>query len=88
MAPPLPPRKPELAPVESPATGAESPPPLPAKKPEQLPTSAGDTREHAVEAEAKSTAAKEKAKREGVHALTSDNVRGVSQEQMKELRGY
>jgi hypothetical protein len=33
-------------------------------------------------------AAKEKAKREGVHALTSEDVRGLSQEQIKELRGY
>jgi hypothetical protein len=36
----------------------------------------------------KFTAAKEKAKREGVHSLTSEEVRGLSQEQLKELRGY
>jgi hypothetical protein len=33
-------------------------------------------------------AAKEKAKREGVHTLTGEDVRGLSQEQIKELRGY
>jgi hypothetical protein len=33
-------------------------------------------------------AAKEKAERKGVHALTSEDVRGLSQEQLKELRGY
>ena len=80
MGPPLPPRKPELAP----ATDAESPPPLPPRKSEQ----AGDSREHAVEPAGKFMAAKEKAKREGVHSLTSEDVRGLSQEQIKELRGY
>ena len=83
MGPPLPPRKPELAHIKSPATDAESPPPLPPRK-----TSAGDSREHAVEPEGKFMAAKEKAKREGVHSLTSEGVRGLSQEQIKELRGY
>jgi hypothetical protein len=83
MGPPLPPRKPELAHIKSPATDAESPPPLPPRK-----TSAGDSREHAVEPEGKFMAAKEKAKREGVHSLTSEDVRGLSQEQIKELRGY
>ena len=33
-------------------------------------------------------AAKEKAKREGVYALTNEDIRGLSQEQIKELRGY
>jgi hypothetical protein len=88
MKPPLPPRKPELTHTESPATDAESPPPLPPRKPEQTPTSAGDAREHAIEPEGKFTAAKEKAKHEGVHSLTSEDVHGLSQEQIKELRGY
>jgi hypothetical protein len=88
MKPPLPPRKPELAHTESPAIDAESPPPLPPRKPEQTLTPAGDSREHAVESEAKFMAAKEKAAREGVHALTSEDVQGLSQEQIKELRGY
>jgi hypothetical protein len=77
--PPLPPRKPELAP----ATDTESSPPLPPRKPEQT----SDSRQHAVP-ETKFIAAKEKAKREGVHSLTSKDVDGLSQEQIKELRGY
>ena len=75
----LPPRKPELAP----ATDAESSPSLPPRKPEQT----LDSREHAVP-EPKFMAAKEKARREGVHSLTSEDVRGLTQEQIKELRGY
>jgi hypothetical protein len=77
--PSLPPRKPEVAP----ATDAESSPSLPPRKPEQ----SLDSREHAVP-EAKFMAAKEKARREGVHSLTSEDVRGLSQGQIKELRGY
>jgi hypothetical protein len=88
VGPPLPPRKPELPHIKSPATDAESSPPLPPRKSEQTPTSASDSREHAVEPEGKFMAAKEKAKREGVHTLTSEDVRGLSQEQIKELRGY
>jgi hypothetical protein len=88
MEPPLPPRKPELVHIRPPATDAESPPPLPPRKPEQTPTSASDSHEHAVEPDGKFKAAKEKATREGVHALTSEDVRGLSQEQIKELRGY
>ena len=75
----LPPRKPEVAP----ATDAESSPSLPPRKPEQT----LDSREHAVP-EAKFMVAKEKARREGVHSLTSEDVRGLTQEQIKELRGY
>jgi hypothetical protein len=77
--PPLPPRKPELAP----ATDTESLPPLPPRKSEQT----SDSREHAVPA-TKFMDAKEKAEREGVHSLTSEDVHGLSQEQIKELRGY
>jgi hypothetical protein len=33
-------------------------------------------------------AAKEKAAREGVQSLTSEDINGLSQEQIKELRGY
>jgi hypothetical protein len=79
IAPLLPPRNPELAP----ATDAESPPPLPPRKPEQR----SDSREHAVP-ETKFMAAKAKAQREGVQSLTSEDVRGLSLEQIKELRGY
>jgi hypothetical protein len=78
-SPSLPPRKPEVAP----ATDAASSPSLPPRKPEQT----LDSREHAVP-EAKFMAAKEKARREGVHSLTSEDVRGLTQEQIKELRGY
>ena len=80
--PALPPRKPELA-IKSPATDAESPPPLPPKKSEQT----RDTRAHAVQPEGKFMAAQEKAKREGVHSLTSEDIEGLSEEQIKQLRG-
>jgi hypothetical protein len=79
MGPPLPPRKPELAP----ANDAESPPPLPTRKAEQR----SDSREHAVP-ETKFMAAKAKAQREGVHSLTGEDIRGLTQEQIKALRGY
>jgi hypothetical protein len=67
----------------APPTDAESSPSLPPRKPEQT----LDSREHAVP-EAKFMAAKEKARREGVHSLTSEDVRGLTQEQIKDLRGY
>jgi hypothetical protein len=86
--PPLPPRKPELTHINSPATDAESPPSLSPRKPEETPTGPSDSREHAIESEDKFMAAKEKAKRAGVDALTSEDIRGLSQEQIKELRGY
>jgi hypothetical protein len=88
MGPPLPPRRPEPAHIKSPAADAESPPPLPPRKPEETSTSAPDSREHAVEPAGNFMAAKEKAMREGVHSLTSEDIRGLSQEQIKELRGY
>jgi hypothetical protein len=86
--PPLPPRRPEPAHIKSPASDAESPPPVPPRKPEQTPTRAPDSREHAVEPAGKFMAAKEKAMRQGVHSLTSEDIRDLSQEQIKELRGY
>jgi hypothetical protein len=86
--PPRPPRRPEPAHIESPATDAESPPPLPPRKPEEASTGAPDSREHAIKPDGKFTAAKEKAMREGVHTLTGEDVRGLSQEQITELRGY
>jgi hypothetical protein len=77
----------------------KSVPPLPSRKPEQAhviykqrhalvvdsPASS-----HAVnpELEAKFEAAKEKTRREGVESLTSDDIDGLSMEQIKELRGY
>lgn len=74
--PPLPPRKPAL------------PPPLPPRRPEQTEASAAGSRNQAVAPEAVFLAAKEKAKREGVWTLTAEDIRGLSLEQIKELRGY
>jgi hypothetical protein len=82
--PPMPLRRPEPAHIKSPATDAESAPPRPPRKPEETSTS----REHAVEPAGNFIAAKEKAMREGVHSLTGEDIRGLSQEQIKELRGY
>jgi hypothetical protein len=85
---------PELAKTSS----VVKPPPLPVRKPEQeSPTpSRGDAgtssseRPGAVgqEGEAKFKAAQAKAKLEGVHALTQEDIDGLSPEQIKELRGY
>jgi hypothetical protein len=86
--PSLPPRKPALTPIPSPAIDTESTRPVPLRKPEETPTGPADTHEHAVEADAKFLAAREKATREGVDALTNEDIRGLSQEQLKELRGY
>jgi hypothetical protein len=58
------------------------------RKPEQTQTGSAESRKRAVEPEAMFLAAKEKAKREGVHTLTSDDIRGLSLGQIKELRGY
>ena len=74
--------------IETPATDAVSPPPLPPRKPQDTSTGPSDSREHAIVPDGRFIAAKEKAQREGVHSLTSDDVRGLSQEQLKELRGY
>jgi hypothetical protein len=101
--PPLPPSNPALAHLKSPAADAESPPPLPSRKPEQTPlgatplgaTLSGETptgtaysRERATGPDSMFLAAKAKAKREGVHTLTSEDIRGLSLEQIRELRGY
>jgi hypothetical protein len=79
--------------VPTKATSAEPPPSLPQRKPEQPPTNASvpsregsDTVEQ--EREAKFKAAEAKAKREGVDSLTSEDIEGLSPEQLKELRGY
>jgi hypothetical protein len=88
VGPPLPLKKPELAHIKSPAPDAELPPSFPPRKPEETSTGAPDSREHAVDPDGKFMAAREKAMREGVHSLTSEDVRGLSQEQIKELRGY
>jgi hypothetical protein len=81
VGPPLPPRKPVLARMTS-------PPPLRPRTPKRTPLGATDSRGYAVGPAAKFLAAKEKAEREGVHALTSDDIRGLSLDQISELRGY
>ena len=78
--------KPALAAIRSPAD-AESPS-LPSRKPGQTPTGAVGSPEGAVDAEAKFLAAKEKAKRVGVQLLTAEDIRGLSLDQIRELRGY
>jgi hypothetical protein len=60
--------------------------PLPPRKPEQKPVIAANSL--AVDSQAVFLAAKEKAQREGVWALTSEDIRGLSLEQIEELRGY
>jgi len=81
MGPPLPPRKPVLARM-TPS------PPLQPSTPERTPTIGTSSRGYAVGPAAKFAAAQEKAEREGVHALTSDDIRGLSLDQIRELRGY
>jgi hypothetical protein len=75
------------------ASSVEPPPPLPQRHPEQPPMNASvPSREGSKtveqEAEAKFKAAEAKAKREGVDSLTSEDIEGLSPEQLKELRGY
>jgi hypothetical protein len=78
--PPLPPKRP-------------APPPLPSRKPEPVLIGVADTRNDPVAPDAmlptaKFLAAKVKAKREGVWTLTDEDIRGLSPEQITELRGY
>ena len=73
---------------DSELASADVRPPLPPRKPERIPKGAGDFREHADGAEAKFMAAKEKAERVGVHMLTAEDIRGLSLEQIRKLRGY
>jgi hypothetical protein len=74
--PPLPPKKPEL------------PPPLPPRKIAQTLAGVADFENQAVDPGAMFLAAKEKAEREGVWTLTDEDIRGLSLEQIKALRGY
>lgn len=73
-------------------TQPSSVPPLPPRKPEQDHSPASTSREGPgsveQEAETKYKAAEAKAKREGVHSLTSEDIQGLSPDQIKELRGY
>jgi hypothetical protein len=101
--PQLPLRKPALAHVKSPearldARDAVEPLPLPSRKPGLtqtggtatggIQTGAADSRKPADESDATFLAAKEKADREGVHTLTSDDISGLSLDQIRQLRGY
>jgi hypothetical protein len=70
------------------------PPPLPPRKPQSpmhpspsasVPREADEGRR---EVEAKFEAAQAKAKLGGVHTLTQEDIKGLSLEQIKELRGY
>jgi hypothetical protein len=79
--------------VPTKATSAVPAPSPPQRKPEQPPTNASvpslegsGTVEQ--ETEAKFKAAEAKAKREGVHSLTNEDIEGLSDEQIKQLRGY
>jgi hypothetical protein len=75
------------------ASSAETSAPLPQRKPEQPPTNTSvPSREGSntveQEREAKFKAAEAKAKREGVDSLTSEDIEGLTPEQLKEIRGY
>ena len=74
------------------STQPSSVPPLPPRKPEHDHSATSPSREGSgtVEQEtvAKFKAAEAKAKREGVHSLTSEDIEGLSDEQIKQLRGY
>ena len=88
-----PPKPVSRVPEPTKASSAESPPPLPQRKSELPPTNASiPSREGSdtvkQEAEAKFKAAEAKAKREGVDALTREDIEGLSPEQLKQLRGY
>jgi len=80
----------QIEPLLSPETQANEPgssPPRPARKP-QAPASASETCVAASDLDAKFMAAKEKAEREGVHTLTSEDIRGLTLDQIRQLRGY
>jgi hypothetical protein len=88
-----PPQPVNTVPESTKASSAEPSAPLPQRKPEQPPTNASvPSREGSntveQEREAKVKAAEAKAKREGVDSLTSEDIKGLSPEQLKELRGY
>jgi hypothetical protein len=93
--------KPSMVKLSSPPNKLPEPtterpvPPLPPKKPEQSSSatpasipSGEDSGTVEQEREAKFKAAEAKAKREGVEALTSEDIDGLSLEQIKKLRGY
>jgi hypothetical protein len=72
---------------------SEPSPQLPQRKPEQPPTNASvpsreDSNTVEQERDAKFKAAQAKAKRQGVDALTREDIDDLSTEQLKALRGY
>jgi hypothetical protein len=73
-------------------TQPSSVPPLPPRKPEHDHSLTSPSREDSnsveLETEAKFRAAEAKAKREGVHSLTSEDIEGLNDKQLKQLRGY
>ena len=71
--PPLPPRKPQSPMHPSPSASVPHP---------------GEADEGRREVEAKFEAAQAKAKLGGVHTLTQEDIKGLSLEQIKKLRGY
>ena len=98
-APPRPVRKVQ-APVrkvqEPTKVSSLKPPPLPLRKPQSpihpSPSASvplpGEADEGRREVEAKFQAAQAKAKLGGVHTLTQEDIKGLSLEQIKQLRGY
>jgi hypothetical protein len=94
VKPPPPPvrRVPKLTKVSS-----LKPPPLPLRKPSQVQSHVSpsgsvppnrEAEEGKRDVEARFEAAQAKAKLSGVHSLTQEDIKGLSLEQIKELRGY
>gem|GEM_PF-1244367 len=63
-------------------------PPLPPRKPEHIPTEVVEFRERGAAPEAMFAAVQEKARRQGVHTLTPEDIRGLSLDQIRALRSY
>jgi Trypsin-like peptidase domain len=63
-------------------------PTLPHRNPERKFVGAAFSRQGAAAPEAQFLTAKEKAKREGVWTLTEEDIRGLSLEQIRQMRGY
>ncbi len=63
-------------------------PPLPPRKPEHIPPELVEFRQRGAAPEAMFAAVQEKAKRQGVHTLTPEDIRGLSLDQIRALRGY
>ncbi|HXG78209.1 MAG TPA: serine protease [Methyloceanibacter sp.] len=77
-----------VPPLEIQSQASDAAPARPLRKPGQGLADAAESCDYAEASDAKFIAAKEKAKREGVHTLTSEDIRGLTLEQIRELRGY